>query len=214
MNFSPSNVVYELDRKAFYEDETLGGKCLADGNPQPSFTYQMSIGSEYSEFNRSTLLSRDVNGALVRCKAQNSLGIQFSPSIKISVLQKPTRNYVTSTQVSSATIKSTKATTASSSVAERRINPQPRSDLNSGSDVIEEKVLTEDVQQAGPRGIILSIVGVSCFLGFVIFLFFIRRCLKDRQGESYKTEELCTDGEGTSLHDPELEAHKKKEYFM
>ena len=55
--------------------------------------------------------------------------------------------------------------------------------------------------------------GVSCFLGFVIFLFFIRRCLQDRQGDSYKTEETNPD-EAVSLHDPELEAHKKKEYFM
>ena len=195
--------------------DVVGGECVASGNPPPRFTFQMSVGDEFSEFNRSTLLSSDVNGALVRCKAQNPLGISFSPTVKISVLAKPTRTYVTSTQAAeSVGVKSTKATTAASSIAERRVNPQPRSGLDSAAPE-ETPILTDiEVQQAGPRGIILSIVGVSCFLGFVIFLFFIRRCLKDRQGESYKTDELCTDGEGTSLHDPELEAHKKKEYFM
>jgi hypothetical protein len=100
-------------------------------------------------------------------------------------------------------------------------------EISPDSDSVKTDSANLEVAKAGPRGIILSIIGkliltnrrllffsgVSCFLGFVIFLFFIRRCLQDRQGDSYKTEETNPD-EAVSLHDPELEAHKKKEYFM
>ena len=38
--------------------------------------------------------------------------------------------------------------------------------------------------------------------------------MKRSEGETYKTDEISDLEEGISLHDPELEAHKKKEYFM
>ena len=146
----------------------------------------------------------------------------------ISVLKKQTTTTKTTT---TTTTRRTTAARPSSSTAAEKVRS---AELTTGgevetqdSDSVKTDSANLEVAKAGPRGIILSIIGkliltnrrslfnsgVSCFLGFVIFLFFIRRCLQDRQGDSYKTEETNPD-EAVSLHDPELEAHKKKEYFM
>jgi len=207
VNFAPGNINY-IPLTTLVEGDLISGTCIADGNPEPSVTYEITDSDgTFSEFQPGTRkVTVDTNGARVRCRATNSVNSTLSPESTLRVTKKPVRVPVTSPKPKVES--TTQSAPVDSSVnAEKIVKP----DDNSGD---TDNIATADIQKSqGPRGIILSIVGVSCFLGFVIFLFFIRRCLKDRQGESYKTDELCTD-EGASLHDPELEAHKKKEYFM
>ena len=203
--FAPDNIVYQ-PTEMLTEDDRISAQCSADGNPKPSITYEMKTSNGgFKPFDPETTgVTLNMNGARIRCRADNAVNSTLSIESTLTVTKKPTRVYITTKKIE--TTRSTTTASDTSGNAAKRIKSEDESDS-------AENVLAEDVQKSGPRGIILSIVGVSCFLGFVIFLFFIRRCLKDRQGETYKTDELCTD-EGASLHDPELEAHKKKEYFM
>ena len=162
--------------------------------------------------------------AKVRCVA--SVG-EYRVESNFDMISVFTKQTTTSPTTTTTTRRTTAARPSSSTAAEK----VGKSELTTGAGTTSADSETDsanlEVTKAGPRGIILSIIGqlllinsrllfnsgVSCFLGFVIFLFFIRRCLQDRQGDSYKTEETNPD-EAVSLHDPELEAHKKKEYFM
>ena len=78
----------------------------------------------------------------------------------------------------------------------------------------EQENLATQVEKSGKNGIILSIIGSGAFLLVVLFGIVLRRFVRRGQGQTYKTDELSELDEGISLHDPELEAHKKKEYFM
>ena len=70
------------------------------------------------------------------------------------------------------------------------------------------------VKESGANGIIMSIIGSGAFIVILLFGWILRKFIKRSEGETYKTDELSDLEEGISLHDPELEAHKKKEYFM
>ena len=70
------------------------------------------------------------------------------------------------------------------------------------------------VEKSGKNGIILSVIGSGAFIVIVLFGWILRKFVKRSEGETYKTDEISDLEEGISLHDPELEAHKKKEYFM
>ena len=70
------------------------------------------------------------------------------------------------------------------------------------------------VEKSGKNGIILSVIGSGAIIVFILFGWILRKFVKRHEGETYKTDELDDLEEGVSLHDPELEAHKKKEYFM
>ena len=99
-------------------------------------------------------------------------------------------------------------TTTSSSVNARMVN---RESLDQPA---EQENLATQVEKSGKNGIILSIIGSGAFLLVVLFGIVLRRFVRRGQGQTYKTDELSELDEGISLHDPELEAHKKKEYFM
>ena len=210
LNSPPSAVRFD-PRTTFTEGDYISAQCTAKGKPVPKISYEMAVVEKPDEFSpfdpKTTALTLALDAAKIRCRAQNLLNATFGESIVIRVTQKATKSVASTPR--STTKKATTATTSNGTPGD----PQQFRKEESQTTAQTESDLAIDVQKSGPRGIILSIVGVSCFLGFVIFLFFIRRCLKDRQGESYKTDEICTD-EGISLHDPELEAHKKKEYFM
>ena len=98
-------------------------------------------------------------------------------------------------------------TSQSTPVTKPTQNPPPQEDSNPSQ-------LATQVEKSGKNGIILSVIGSAAFLLVVLFGIVLRRFVKRGQGQTYKTDELSELDEGISLHDPELEAHKKKEYFM
>ena len=219
--FLPENINF-VSEVNFQIGEILTPRCTADSNPPADISYEMvsestikddlrdsentegklrgNVFGVFSTFDITTSLTLDMNGRGFRCRAKNKIGSTLSEVKTLRVLKTPKIAIVTTTRTTTETTRTSEFVPSSNSELKTEINT---------TTIDFSKV----VQKSGPRGIILSIVGVSCFLGFFIFLFFIRRCLKDRQGESYKTDDICTE-EGQSLHDPELEAHKKKEYFM
>ena len=93
-------------------------------------------------------------------------------------------------------------------------SPRIISSKESNGDNQTPSQLATQVEKSGKNGIILSVIGSGAFLLVVLMGIVLRRFVRRGQGQTYKTDELSELDEGISLHDPELEAHKKKEYFM
>lgn len=165
---------------------------------------------------------------LVRCLAQNSRGSATSDSVKLKVFPAPSDSPMTSstTTTSTTSLKNPKLT-------ENSAGTNGSDDVNSEAALANQvrpflfhfrtqKSLKKSnflnfnfqVEKSGKNGIILSVIGSGAFIVIVLFGWILRKFVKRSEGETYKTDEISDLEEGISLHDPELEAHKKKEYFM
>jgi len=182
---------------------TANTSCTAQSYPESKISYQISkTQKEWREFKPSSEeLSLSDNSSFIRCKATNSQGVIFSDAAKLKVFKMPTQVVYTTPVVTS-----TPATKSPRMVA----NEEPSSDSNKQT----PSQLATQVEKSGKNGIILSVIGSGAFLLVVLMGIVLRRFVRRGQGQTYKTDELSELDEGISLHDPELEAHKKKEYFM
>lgn len=216
VHYPPKEVDFE-SKTSMLEGELLQAKCTVDANPQPEIGYQIAL--KASDFWNALDITKPftmlMDQSKVRCVVTGDNYELKSGFDMISILTKvkATKPPTTTKTPTTSTTTTTALTTTKESMKQLMKKENGTVAPTAENPSTTEDNLTGKVTKAGPRGIILSIIGVSCFLGFVIFLFFIRRCLKDRQGDSYKTDENHPE-EVVSLHDPELEAHKKKEYFM
>ncbi|CBY36264.1 unnamed protein product [Oikopleura dioica] len=214
VQFKPakSDIVFST-KPSLVHGEKLTAQCTVSSNPPADISYEIALKTSeiWQPLDVNEPFSYELHDqAKVRCVA--SVG-EYRVESNFDMISVFTKQTTTTPTTTTTTRRTTAARPSSSTIGEKVKNSELTTGAGTTSADSETETANLEVEKAGPRGIILSIIGVSCFLGFVIFLFFIRRCLQDRQGDSYKTEETNPD-EAVSLHDPELEAHKKKEYFM
>lgn len=201
VEYQPTIVTLSVNKEVNENEALDAPNCEAQSYPQSKINYQISKDGKvsWSNFDPNSAISLNDN-QYIRCRAQNSRGEAFSESVKLKVFPAPSDSPITSSTTTTSTISSKNPKNSAN-------NESNNSDPNSGS-------LATQVEKSGKNGIILSVIGSGAFIVIVLFGWILRKFVKRSEGETYKTDELSDLEEGISLHDPELEAHKKKEYFM
>jgi len=201
VEYKPRDLSFQINPEVDENNLLEAPSCTAQSYPESKISYQISkTQKEWREFKPSSEeLSLSDNSSFVRCKATNSQGVIFSDAAKLKVFKMPTQ-VVYTTPI------------ASSTPAPK--SPRLVSSKESDGDNQTPSQLATQVEKSGKNGIILSVIGSGAFLLVVLMGIVLRRFVRRGQGQTYKTDELSELDEGISLHDPELEAHKKKEYFM
>jgi len=205
VEYKPTVVNLTINKEVNENEALDTPNCQANSYPAAKINYQISgdNGITWVNFDPKTTISLDKADNLVRCLAQNSRGSATSDSVKLKVFPAPSDSPMTSSTT----------TTSTTSLKNPKISDNSAG-TNGSDDVNSEAALANQVEKSGKNGIILSVIGSGAFIVIVLFGWILRKFVKRSEGETYKTDEISDLEEGISLHDPELEAHKKKEYFM